>query len=96
VFLIINAALGAGLLNFPQAFEQAGGIVTAVIVQAVSTLRHNFRILLALVTMGTESFPGVKRPGRGVDHPPPSSARVEGRVELYLYSPSGSSWPVLG
>jgi len=37
VFLIINAALGAGLLNFPQAFEQAGGIVTAVIVQAVST-----------------------------------------------------------
>ena len=37
VFLIINAALGAGLLNFPQAFDQAGGIVTAVIVQAVST-----------------------------------------------------------
>jgi sodium-coupled neutral amino acid transporter 7/8 len=37
VFLIINAALGAGLLNFPQAFGQAGGIVTAVIVQAVST-----------------------------------------------------------
>ena len=22
-------------------------------------------------TMGTGSFPGVKRPGRGVDHPPP-------------------------
>ena len=22
--------------------------------------------------MGTGSFPGVKRPGRGVDHPPPS------------------------
>ena len=30
-------------------------------------------------------FPGVKRPGRDVDHPPPSSAEVEGRVELYLY-----------
>jgi hypothetical protein len=42
------------------------------------------------------SFPGVKRPGRGVDHPPLSSARVKERVELYLYSPSGSSWPVLG
>jgi len=26
-------------------------------------------------TMGTGYFPGVKRPGRGVDHPPPSSAR---------------------
>jgi len=27
--------------------------------------------------MGTESFPGVKWPGRGVDHPPPSSAEVK-------------------
>jgi hypothetical protein len=42
------------------------------------------------------SFPGVKRPGRGVDHPPSSSARVKDRVELYLYSPSGPSWPILG
>ena len=32
------------------------------------------------------SFPGVKRPGRGVDHPPPSRAEVKERVELYLYS----------
>ena len=46
--------------------------------------------------MGTESFPVVKRPGRGVDHPPSSSAEVEGRVELYICSPSESSWPVLG
>jgi hypothetical protein len=28
-------------------------------------------------TMGTGPFPGVKRPGRGADHPPPSSAEVE-------------------
>jgi hypothetical protein len=33
------------------------------------------------------SFPGVKRPGRGVDHPPQSSAEVKERVELYLCSP---------
>jgi len=46
--------------------------------------------------MGTGSFPGVKRSGRGVDHPPPSSAEVKERVELYLYSPSGPSWPVIG
>ena len=31
-------------------------------------------------------FPGVQRPGRGVNNPPPSSAEVKGRVELYLYS----------
>ena len=50
----------------------------------------------ASYTMGTGFFPGVKRPGRGVDHPPPSNVEVKERVELYLYSPSGPSWPVLG
>jgi len=45
---------------------------------------------------GTGSFPGVKRPGQGVDHPPTSSAEVKERVELYLYSPSGPLWPVIG
>jgi len=50
----------------------------------------------ASYTMDTGSFPGVKRPGRGIDHPPPSRAEVEGRVELYIYSPSGPSWPALG
>ena len=44
--------------------------------------------------MGTGSFPGAKRPGCGVDHPPPSSAKVKERVELYLYS--GRWWPFLG
>ena len=33
IFLIINAALGAGLLNFPKAFDQAGGVEVALIVQ---------------------------------------------------------------
>ena len=47
-------------------------------------------------TMGTGSFPGAKRPGRGSDYPTPSSAEVTERVELYLYSPSGPSWPVKG
>jgi len=47
-------------------------------------------------TMGTRSFPGVKWPGHGVDHPPPSSAEAKERVELYLYSTSGPSWPVIG
>ena len=47
-------------------------------------------------TIVTGSFPGVKRPGSGVDHPPPSSAEVKERVELYFYSPSGLSWSLIG
>ena len=39
---------------------------------------------------------GLKRPERGVDHPPPPKRRGHERVELYLYSPSGPSWPVIG
>ena len=40
--------------------------------------------------MGTEFFLGVKRPARGVNHPAPSSTEVEGKVQLYIYSPSGT------
>ena len=49
-----------------------------------------------VLKMGTGSFPGVERPGRGADHPPSPKRRGHERVELYLYSPSGSSWPVIG
>jgi hypothetical protein len=46
--------------------------------------------------MGTGSYLGVKS-GRGVElTPTPSSGEVKERVELYLYSPSGPSWPVIG
>jgi hypothetical protein len=41
------------------------------------------------------SFPGVKRPGRGDDHPPPRSTGVKERRRIYVYSPSGPSWPVI-
>jgi len=47
-------------------------------------------------TMDTRIFLGLKWPGLGIDHPPPSCAKVKERVELYLYSPSGPLWPVLG
>jgi hypothetical protein len=35
---------------------------------------------------------GVKRPGREVDHLPPSSVEVKECVELYLHSPNMPSW----
>ena len=37
-------------------------------------------------TMGTSSFPGENRLGRGVEIPRPSSTDVKERVELYVYS----------
>jgi hypothetical protein len=37
----------------------------------------------ACYTMGIGSFPGVKRPERGVDHPSPSSAEAKASVELW-------------
>jgi hypothetical protein len=30
-------------------------------------------------------FPGIKRPGRGVNHTPTSSAEVKERVEIYVF-----------
>ena len=40
---------------------------------------------------GGVSFQRERRPGRGVNHPPPSSAEVQERIEVYLYSPFGPS-----
>jgi len=41
-------------------------------------------------------FPGVKRPGYGVERPPRSRPDVKERVELYIFTYSGPPWPVLG
>jgi hypothetical protein len=40
-------------------------------------------------------LPGVKLPGRVIDHPPTSSAEIKERVELISAS-LGPSWPVPG
>jgi len=40
----------------------------------------------ASCTMGTGSFPRVKRPGRDVDHPPLSSAEVKESIDEFIYS----------
>jgi len=41
------------------------------------------------------SFPGGKWPGRGVERPFSSSAKVKKRVKLHLYTSSGSSQAVI-
>ena len=47
----MNAALGAGLLNFPKAFDQAGGVLVAVLVQASLIVF----VLIALYVLATTS-----------------------------------------
>jgi hypothetical protein len=55
-----------------------------------------FRTHPASCTMGIGSFPRVRWTRRGIDHPPLSSAKVQERVGLHLYSPFWPLWPVLG
>ncbi|XP_063801921.1 sodium-coupled neutral amino acid transporter 7 [Pseudophryne corroboree] len=38
VFIVVNAALGAGLLNFPAAFNAAGGVTAGIVLQLVLLL----------------------------------------------------------
>jgi hypothetical protein len=45
----------------------------------------------AYFTTGNGSFPGGKQPGSDADHPPHLEQRLNNRVELYVYFPSGSS-----
>lgn len=35
IFIVVNAALGAGLLNFPAAFSMAGGVAAGIALQMV-------------------------------------------------------------
>jgi hypothetical protein len=49
----------------------------------------------ASYTVGTRSFPGIRRLERDVNHPPSSGVEVKERVELYLYCLSLPSWQII-
>jgi hypothetical protein len=55
--------------------------------------KHLQGVVPVMSRMGTGSFPGVKRPGLGVDHLPTSSVEVKETVELCIF---WVSWSVLG
>lgn len=40
VFIVINAALGAGLLAFPLAFYSAGGVIPGILIEIVRGLTY--------------------------------------------------------
>ena len=41
VFIVVNAALGAGLLSFPLAFYSAGGYIQGIAIELVSLIIHS-------------------------------------------------------
>ena len=84
VYLIKHLATGWRV----QGSNSGGGVITAPV--HTSPGGHS-----APYTMGTGSYPGVNWLGCGLDHPPLTRAKVKERAELYLYSSSGPSWPVL-
>ncbi|CAF99554.1 unnamed protein product [Tetraodon nigroviridis] len=51
VFIMLKSALGAGLLNFPWAFQRAGGVSTAITVELVSLVF----LISGLVVLGYAS-----------------------------------------
>ena len=77
-------------LNGPRIESQWGGARFSAPVQTCAGAHP------ASYTLGTGSFPGSRAAGAWRCPPIPSSAEVKERVQLYLYSPSGSSWPVIG
>jgi hypothetical protein len=62
------------------------GIRSPVEARFSCAVQNGPRAQPACYTLGTESFQRVKRPGRGVDNPSPSSAEVKKSVELKFYS----------
>ena len=83
----------------PQGHSAIGRMTPAGIEPAtfrfVALHLNHYATVVPLYTVGTGSFLGVKWQGQGIDHQPPSSANVKGRVQLFLYSRFGPSWPVL-
>jgi len=51
---------------------------------------------LSLLYSGYRIILGLKWLGHGVNHPPQYSAKVQERVELYIFPSFGPSWPALG
>ena len=66
-----------------KATKEIHAILTEILTCFLPDRAKNFSA--PLFTMGTGSFPGLKRPGLGVDHQPTSSAEVKERIELNLY-----------
>lgn len=84
IFIVVNACLGAGLLNFPAAFSTAGGVAAGVTLQMVSVPAWKAEVHGGAGAGGLYAFPG-KRSIR-VFHP----AHTSDIIHLFqLFLPLG-------
>ena len=89
---------GPGGLSWYSDSLRAGQLGDRIAVYAKFTapVQIGPRAHSASCTVGTGSL-SRGQSAQGLEfHPPPSSAEVKERVKMYLYSPSGPSWRVLG
>jgi len=84
----IDLLLGPGIVQSVQRLA-TGRTVRGSSPVGVEIFRTGPGAHPAFYTMGTECFPGVKRPRRGVEHPPQSSTGVKERVGLNSTLPLG-------
>ena len=104
---LLTSEISFWLLIFKMGRDSAVGIATRYATDGPGTESRwggeNYRTrpdwpwgLSILLYNGYRVFPAGKAAGAWRWPPTPSCAKVKGRVELYLYSHSGPSWPVLG
>ena len=93
IIITIIIIIGSGELSRYSGSLRAGrsGDRIPVWARFSATVHTGHGAHSASYTMGTECFPGLKRPGCD-DHPP----HLAPSLKKQFYSPSGSSWPVLG
>jgi hypothetical protein len=65
------------VINAEQTKYMGAGITQSVGARFFAHVQTGPGAHPASCTVNTGSFPGVKRPGRGADHPPPSSSEVK-------------------
>ena len=93
IFLGVYPDLPCGLPNLPWGLPRSSLWSTQIFLGVYPDLPWGVPSLL--YSGYRVSLSGIKRPGCGVDHLPLSTAEVKEKVELYIYSPTRLSFPVL-
>jgi hypothetical protein len=86
IFVVMNGAMGAGILNFPQAFAKAGGIDNGMAIQMVRALSYKLLYLAYVRNLNSccflASFPLLSSSRWG--QPPPLIAHLK-LISSYLF-----------